>query len=204
MAKELKYTSSIKSMPLMFSEMKRTALLLCEGKMANEILQLSLEKNIYQFNNDKWRREVPLRMIKRLSTIGTPLLKILAHGTLDEAKLVTFLAFMKSDRLLYEFMREVYLDKAQVGYDEISDIDFVQFFDRKVSNSDTVAKWKTDTLKAIHTKIKNTLCDAGLAKRNKNKHRNNLLILRPIYTEDICMQLEEQDRIYAKAMLLEV
>ena len=33
-------------MPLMFSEMKRTALMLCEGKSDGEIVSLSMDKNI--------------------------------------------------------------------------------------------------------------------------------------------------------------
>ena len=73
MQKELKYTSSIKDMPLMFSDMKRTALLLCEGKSSDEILRLAIEENIYQLDKPKRRLEVPQRMIKRLSTIGEPL-----------------------------------------------------------------------------------------------------------------------------------
>ena len=70
MPKELPYTSSIKDMPLMFSEMKRTALLLCEGKSVDEIVSLSMDKNIYQLEKEKRRRDVPFRMIKRFSAIG--------------------------------------------------------------------------------------------------------------------------------------
>ena len=90
MPKELKYTSSIKDMPLMFSEMKRTALLLCEDKTENEIVALSMEKNIYQIDKEKRRRDVPLRMIKRLSAIEKPLIEIIAKGYDNEAKLIAF------------------------------------------------------------------------------------------------------------------
>ena len=195
---ELKYTSSIKDMPLLFSEMKRTALLLCEGKTAEEILQLSNEKNIYQFEKEKRRKDVALRMIKRLSTLGKPLVEIIAHGPCYEAKLISFLALMKSDRLIFEYMVEVYLDKADLGYDEITDMDFLHFIDRKAQNSETVAKWTTNTLKGIRTKIKNALCEAELAKRTKE----GLLIHKPLVDEGINGLIDEQDWIYAKAMLL--
>ena len=88
----------------MFSEMKRTALLLCEGKTYNEIVQLSMDKNIYQIEKQKRRRDVPLRMIKRLSGIGKPQLDVIARGSDSDAKLIAFLALMKADRLLFEFM----------------------------------------------------------------------------------------------------
>ena len=198
MTKELVYTSSIKDMPLMFSEMKRTALLLCDGKSAEEILQLSLEQNVYQLEKEKRRRDVPLRMIKRLSTISKPLTEILAHGSSDEARLVAFLALMKADRFIFEYMAEVYADRFIAGYDEITDRDFMEFIDRKVTNSTVVEKWTTQTLARLGTTIKSIICDAGLAKRTKN----GLQILKPLVGEAICRLLSHEERIYAKAMLL--
>jgi hypothetical protein len=198
MTKELQHTSSIKDMPLMFSEMKRTALLLCEGKSSAEIVRLSMDKNIYQLEKEKRRRDVPLRMIKRLSTIEKPLLVVIANGRNDDAKLVAFLALMKTDRLLFEYMYEVYADKFHTGLGEISDKDFIDFFERKAQNSETVAKWSTANLTNIRGKIKSTLCDAGLTKRNGD----TLLIKKPIVDDGLRKLFNEADRVYLKAMLL--
>jgi hypothetical protein len=184
----------------MFSEMKRTAVLVCEGKTAEKILQLSVEKNIYQLTAEKRRREVAFRMAKRLSTIGKPLIEILANGNGNEAKLVAFLAFMKADRLLFEYMVEVYSEKFHAGLEEITDKDFLDFIDRKAQNSENVAKWSADILKNIRTKTKNTLITAELAKRTKD----GFTIQKPLLCENICTLLEESDHEYARAMLLEV
>jgi hypothetical protein len=180
--------------------MKRTALLLCEGKTSGEIITLSMEKNIYQLEKEKRRRDVPLRMIKRLSGIGQPLVEIIAHGCDNEAKLTAFLALMKSDRLLFEYMYEVFADKFNAGHTEISDKDFVDFIERKAHNNDTVAKWSTENLINIRGKIKNALCEAGLAKRKDGF----LEIQRPIIDNELRNLFNESDRIYAKTMLLEV
>jgi hypothetical protein len=125
MPKELPYTSSIKAMPLMFSEMKRTAMLLCEGKTGDEIVSLSVDANVYQLDKTKRRRDVPLRMIKRLSTIGEPLVSVIASSCESDAKLVAFLALMKADRLVFEYMVEVYMDRFHAGLGEITDKDFL-------------------------------------------------------------------------------
>ena len=196
----LKYTSSIKDMPLMFLEMKRTALLLCDGLTADDIIRLSLEKNIYQLEKEKRRRDVPRRMLKRLATIGQPLVEIIAKGYDDDAKLIAFLAFIKSDRLLFEYMREVYADNFHMGREEIPDKDFLDFIERKVQNDDTVAKWSTISLTEIRGKIKSSLCGAGLAKRTKT----GLLILKPITTKELVQTLGEGEHAYANAMLLGV
>lgn len=197
---KLKYTSSIKDMPFMFLEMKRTALLLCDGKSGDEIVKMSMEQNIYQLEKDKRRRDVPLRMLKRLSSIEQPLVEIIAHGHDIEAKLTAFLALMKSDRLLFEYMREVYADKFSVGQEEIHDKDFLEFIDRKAQNDDTVAKWTSNSLTAIRIKIKSVICDAGLGKRAGDV----LLIQRPIVENDFVQLVKAEGTIYAKVMLMEV
>lgn len=200
MSNELQYTSSIKDMPLMFSEIKRTAMLLCEGKTGDEIVRLSMESNIYQLDKEKRRRDVPLRMIKRLSTIDKPLLEVIAHGRDDNAKLIAFLALMKADRLLFEYMCEVYADKFHTGFDEITDKDFLDFIDRKAQNSETVARWSVSNLASVRGKIKSALCEAGMAKRNGD----TLTLQRPIVDDELRRLFGEANKVYMKAMLMEV
>ena len=200
MPKNLPYTSSIKDMPLMFFEMKRTAMLLYENKSIDEIVGLAIEKNIYQFDKPKRRRDVPLRMIKRLSAIGPPLVAVIANGNDADAKLIAFLALMKSDRLLFEYMHEVFADRHYAGHNEITDKDFLDFIERKAQNNETVAKWSSPNLANIRGKIKSALCEAGLAKRSGDY----LLIQRPIVDDGLRKLFDEADKEYARAMLVEV
>ena len=87
----------------MFLEMKKTAILLCEGKTADEIFKLSIKDNIYQLEKEKRRRSMPLKMTKRLATLKMPLIKALVEGTTDEGKLIAFLAMMKAERIVFEY-----------------------------------------------------------------------------------------------------
>lgn len=200
MLNELPYTSSIKDMPLMFSEMKRTALLLCEGKTGDEIVRLSVDENIYQMEKPKRRRDVPLRMLKRLSAVKKPVLETIAYGQDSNARLGAFLSLMKADRLIFEYMYEVYSDKFRAGHTEITDKDFMDFIERKAHNSEVVAKWSIENLTNIRGKIKNALCEAGLAKRSGS----NLLIQRPIVDDELRKLFDGSDGVYARAMLVEV
>ena len=195
MNNELQYTSTIRDFPLMYLEMKRTAILLCEGKTADEILKLSIEENIYQLDKEKRRRSMPLKMTKRLATLKMPLIKALAGDMTDEGKLIAFLALMKSERFVFEYILDVYADKAE--NDEITDLDFMQFADRLAANSETVAKWKTETLKELNTRIKRILCDAGLAKRTKT----GVTVQKPIVDGEFYNLLDDDDWRYAKAVL---
>ena len=197
MHKGMQYTSTIRDFPLMYLEMKRTAILLYEGKTAEEILKLSIEDNIYQLDKEKRRRSMPLKMTKRLATIKEPLINALANGTSEEGRLIAFLALMKAERLVFEYMLDVYASKTD--YDEITDFDFMQFIDRLAANSDTVANWKSETLKDIYTKLKNILCDAGLTKRTKT----GLAVHKPMVDNEFYNLLDEDDWTYARAMFRE-
>lgn len=200
MVSRLPYTSSIKDMPFMLSEMRRTAGLLCAGKTQDEIVELSMTHNIYQLGKEKRRRDVPLRMINRLSTIDVPLITIVANGRDEDAKLVAFFALMKADLLLSEYMCEVYADKYHSGQNEITDQDFLIFIERKVQNSDVIATWTVNNLIRVRNTYKNILCEAGLAKRVGSA----LLIQKPISNLHIRELIKGEDVAYAKAMLLEV
>ena len=198
MQERMQYTSGIKDMAFMFLEMRKTALLLCEGKSADEIVRLSIEENIYQMEKEKRRKEVAQRMTKRLATIGQPLLEILANSYTEDAKLVALLALAKADRLLFEYMIEVIADRFETDCDTVGDRDFEEFIDRKAQNSDVVAKWSVSTLKSIRGAMKGILCEAGLAKRCKD----GLKIQKPFASEDLCKLIEDADKIYTKALLL--
>jgi hypothetical protein len=187
-------------MPLMFSDMKRTALLLCEGKTGDEIVNLSLSNNIYQLDKEKRRRAVPQKIIKRLSTIGRPLIDVIANGHDNDARLIAFFALMKTDRLVFEYMYEVYRAQYQKGFDEISDKDFSDFIEHKAQNSEIVAKWTAKNIASIRGQIKSILCDAGLGKRKGN----SLLILKPIVDDELRKLFDETDNPYLRAMLIEV
>ena len=140
---------------------------------------------------------MPLKMTKRLATLKEPLITALADGTSEEGKLIAFLALMKAERLVYEYMLDVYAHK--IDFDEITDSEFMQFADRLAVNCETVANWKSETLKDIYTKLKNILCDAGLAKRTKT----GLAVHKPVVDSEFRNLLDEDDWIYARAMLRE-
>jgi hypothetical protein len=67
------------------------------------------------------------------------------------------------------------------------------------TNSDTVAKWNTETLKNINSKLKSILCDTGLAKRTKT----GLTVQKPYVDNEFRHLLDADDWIYARAILKE-
>lgn len=201
MAIELEYSSAIKEFPLLFLETRRTAQLLCDGQNDDEIIELSVKNNIFQLEKERRRKDLPKKILKRLSSLDKNLIEVIANGRDENAKLIAMLAIIKTDRLFFEFMRDVYADKFISGQMEISDKDFITFLNCKIHESEKVAKWKQDNLEKIRSTYKKILYDAGLAKKNCNE----IQIIQPICDKEIMELLKGNDNgIYANAMLLGV
>jgi len=164
--KAWEYSSEIKNMPFLFLETKKTAILLSAGKSKDEIIELSKNENIYQLNKERRRTELPRTIVKRLKSVDDEGLEILANGRDEDAKIITLIAIMRTDKLFYEFMRDVYAESFSSHRLEITDSDFYVFFEDKASESERVAKWGKDNLERIRGAYRKMLCDAGLAVRD--------------------------------------
>lgn len=198
MINRTEYSSAIKEWPLMFTETRKTALLLCEGKSETDIIELSKTSDIYQLKKEIRRTKLPQKILARLHSLNHEQISLLASGNENIAKLICFLSIMKTDRLLFEFMREVYAEKLGIGQAEISDKDFVIFFERKINESPKVAKWTSNNLEQIKNAYKRILTDAGLGKRQAN----TLLLTRAICDKDELASLRSGNEIYTEALLL--
>lgn len=198
---ELKYSSEIKNMPFLFLETRRAANLICEGKAGIDIIELSIKQNVFQLDKERRRKELVMKVLKRLGSIDKNLIDIIANGRECEAKLITFLAIIKTDRLFFEFMRDVFSDKYMCGQLEIEDKDFVTFFEVKSHESEIVAKWKSDNLEKIKGAYKKILCEAGLAVKSTTKFE----ITKPVCDNQLLEFVKSKDNyLFAKSMLLEV
>ena len=196
---KLEYSSNIKDMPFLFMEMRKAVRILEEGKAPYEITRLSIEENLFQLEKEKRRWEMASKIRLRLSALNTCQLSLLSNGSDEDAKLVAFYAMVKTDLLLFEFMRDIYHDKYALRQTLVADSDIETFLTAKANESEKVASWSADNLRRVKNTYKNVLCEAELAK----KQQNGIRIMRPVLNADARMCWEKND-IYAKAMLLEV
>lgn len=196
---ELQYSSAIKDLPFLYLETRKTALLLKDGKQPEEIVELSVSENIYQLEKEKRRKELPQKVLKRLESINSDLMGVIAYGNDNDARLVTLLAILKTDRLFFEFMDEIYLEKYTARQLKITDSDFTFFFNNKIAQSDRVAGWQQTNLEKVKKTYIKILIEAGLVKKTSDVAE----IVKPVCSKDtLTLLLNEDDEKYANAMLL--
>jgi len=153
---EMEYKTTLKRLPFLFLEMKKTASLILQGLKDSEIKDKVLHDNIYQVNTETRRKEIVSMVLKRIKVLDEVLLHKLVYGDVETGKLIVLYTIIKTDRLFFEFMNEVFKEKLIVKDYVIEDKDFNLFFDRKKEQSEKVASWSDYTfykLKQVFTRI---------------------------------------------------
>ncbi len=201
MAEELEYKSTIKSRPFLFKETKKAAYLINQGFKDFEIKDKARNDNIFQVNTEARRSEIASIVLQRLKALDDFLIEKIVDGEIGTSKQVVIYAIMKTDRLFFEFMYEVFREKMLLRDFTLQDKDFNIFFDRKKEQSERVASWTDYTfykLKQVYIRI---LFEAGFIKNQKNDRE----IAKPIVEEDVLQHLKGiGDTKYLNALIGEM
>jgi hypothetical protein len=162
-----------------------------------DLKKKTVEENIFQFDSTNRKKEVASAVFKRLKVLDDFLIDKLLNGTIDSGKQITIYSILKTDRLFFEFMNEVYKDKYQVRDPYLRDKDFNIFFQHKAEQSERVAKWVDYTyykLKQVYVRI---LFEANFIKDQEEREINKPLISPEL--EDHLINIG--DKVYLEAML---
>lgn len=156
------YSSYIKDMPFLFLETRKAAKLVADGADIESIVSLSTEQNIFQLDKERRRLKLAQKVASRLSVLSVRQINVLATASEETAKLITFYAVIKTDLLFFEFMKDVYSEKQNLGQYDIEDKDIISFLRSK----EEIAKWTDNNFVRVKNTYKAILCEAGLATRN--------------------------------------
>ncbi|HOM02052.1 MAG TPA: DUF1819 family protein [Acetivibrio sp.] len=201
MDRELEYKSTIKSSSFLFKETKKAAELINKGFNEFEIKEKAKRDNIFQVNTETRKKEIASIVLRRLKAVDDFLIEKIVNGNIETSKQMVIYSIMKTDRLFFEFMYEVFGEKILLRDFALQDKDFNIFFDRKKEQSERVASWDDYTfykLKQVYIRI---LFEAGFIKDRKNDRE----IAKPIIEEEIVKHLKDiGDAKYLGAMMGEM
>lgn len=196
-----KYTSVLKSRPYFYLELKKAAQLKLEGFDEKQILSKAIEDNIFTVNTEARKREIAFTVINRISELDDYILDEIVNGSLQTSKQLSIYSIIKTDRLFFEFMNEVYKEKILLKDFIITDKDFNIFFRRKIEQSEQIAEWKDYTFYKLKQVYKRILSEAGFIKNIKKE----VNIIPQIMEVDVINHLKSiGDIVYLESMLGEI
>ena len=196
-----KYTSVLKSRPFLYLELKKAGQLRIQGFTDEDLMKKAVEENIFTVNTEARKREIASTVINRLREIDDYVVGKIVDGSLQTSKQLVIYSILKTDRLFFEFMQEVYREKLMLKDYILTDKDFNIFFRRKSEQSQQIAEWKDYTFYKLKQVYKRILSEAGFIKITKQEVR----ILPQIIEIDIVDHLRNiGDVIYLEAILGEI
>lgn len=197
----LQYTSILKSRPYLYLELKKASRLKNQGLDEETIRSKAIEENIFAVNTEARKREIASTVINRIEGLDNYILDKIVNGSLQTSKQLAIYSILKTDRLFFEFMKEVYKEKLLLKDFIITDKDFNVFFRRKAEQSEQIAEWKDYTFYKLKQVYKRVLSEAGFIKNSKKE----VEILPQIMEEEVVQHLKNiGDMPYLEVMLGEI
>lgn len=183
------YSAGAVSRPFWYVEFKKVMNLLNQGYSYDDIRKKVLEDNIFDVAKEYRAKEIYNGVTRRTKVLDAKGIALFCNSDMATMKLIEFITIMQTDRLLAEFMHEVYREKVIVGDLELRDADFNTFFKRKQDQDEGMTAWKDYTLKKLRNSYINYLVESGLVSRVDNKKS----ITPPLLGEELKTYLKSSD-----------
>jgi hypothetical protein len=170
-----------------FIEFKKIVQLIAAGKSVGEIKTECLENNLLGAVKEYRAKRMYAYLWNRANMLDDELVQLFMNSDLDTQKLINLIAVLRGDKLFFEFVYEVYREKAIIGQLDLEDKDINVFFSNKSNQSEIVENWNDSTKKHLKSNYITCLADAGLIKIEK-KIRT---ITKPIVDDRLIAYLEQ-------------
>ena len=158
----MEYSAGMVSCLFWVSETRKTAELLVKGISNNEIKELAVKENIYQVRAEDRAKRIANLSIKRLEVLSKDLIEQVAIADIATCKLLVLICTMKTDLLFYEFVHSVYRQAIILGEGKVTDAAINIFFDNKINQSETVARFSESVIKKLKRTYNKILNEAGV------------------------------------------
>lgn len=166
MINNIPYSATNMTVGLMNKELKLTAKLFESGLNIKEIRQISYEENIYQARSENFKKTITSILLNRASSLDKNLINMLSNANSELEKQIAIYSVMKTDRLFFEFMREIYSEKIINKEQKIYSKDIERFMDIKREQSEKINSWKSTTTNRLRSSYVGMLYESGFAKKN--------------------------------------
>lgn len=156
----MKYSAGLMSKAFWFFETKKVAEYILEGLSKQEIMDLALNENIFQVSSERRATRMTNEIYKRLKDMPDDVLNSFLKTDINSARVFVLLTILKTDKLFFDFMHEVFREHVLKRDYLLRNRDFNLFFEDKRLESEIVEKWSNGTVKRLKSTIKLMLSEA--------------------------------------------
>ena len=191
------YSAKLTAEPFLYNETKTIAQYLLDGISPEELKRKNIDENLIKYKSPKSIVRVNSPIFRRLNVMDSEMLDEFVHTDIETSKYILLYTIMKTDRLVRDFIVEVYKDKLLMRKDYIEKFEIDNWYEEKCVLSKTLRERTESTTAKLKQVIMKILQDSGLVIKEKNRFK----IVRPLLKEKYISMLDKKGDIeYAKAI----
>ena len=183
----MKYSAGLISKSYWYLESKKTAKYMLDGLNRKKIVELAISDNIYQVESEYRSKTIANSIYTRLNSLPEDILEAIVKSDVTTSKILVLISIMKTDRLFFEFMHEVFRNKIITGDLTIEERDLNIFFDGKKIQSEIIDQWVYTTIRSLKSGYLKMITESGLYNYESKE------IIRPIFDYKVQQLLLEKD-----------
>ena len=195
------YSAKLTAEPFLYNETKIIAEYILNGEDVNELKKRNIEENLIHYKKPKSIQRVNSPIFRRLAVLDEELLREFIYSDIDTSRYILLYAIMKTDKLVRDFVIEVYKDKLLMQKEYIEKFDIDNWYEDKCTISQNLrerSESTTNKLKQVNMKI---MQDSGLVKKEREKNNYRFKVIRPLLKDKFINELESRGDIeYARAI----
>lgn len=173
----MKYSAGLVSKSYWYLESKKTAKYLLNGLNRDEIIELVVKDNLYQVESDYRSKRMASAIYTRLTSLPKIIIEAIINSDIATSKILVLISIMKTDRLFFEFMHEVFRNNIILGENSLKDRSINIFFQEKKIQSEIVDKWVDSTIKRLKSDYIRIISDTGILDKDSREIKPPLLDL---------------------------
>ena len=191
------YSAKLTAEPFLYNETKIIAQYLLDGISPEELKRKNIEENLIKYKSTKSIVRVNSPIFRRLKVMDKEMLEEFVSSDIETSKYILLYAIMKTDKLVRDFVIEVYKDKLYMRKEYIEKFDIDNWYEEKCILSKTLRERTESTSAKLKQVIMKILQDSGLVIKEKDRFK----IVRPLLKEKYISMLDKNGDIeYAKAI----
>ena len=195
------YSAKLTAEPFLYNETKIIAEHILNGEDVNELRKRNIEENLIHYKKQKSIQRVNSPIFRRLAVLDEELLREFIYSDIDTSRYILLYAIMKTDKLVRDFVIEVYKDKLLMQKEYIEKFDIDNWYEDKCTISQNLRERSESTTNKLKQVIMKIMQDSGLVKKEREKNNYRFKVIRPLLKDKFINELEARGDIeYAKAI----
>lgn len=156
------YSAGLMSQSFWFTEFKKVVKLILAGNTQRNVKTLCVTDNLFGVSNAYRAARIAGYLTNRAAALDAKEMQLLLESDLATQKPLNLIAILRTDRLFFEFLFEVYREKVMLGIPIMEDRDANIFFNNKAAQNSLIDGWRETTKSHLRQCYFNFMTEANL------------------------------------------